>query len=101
MEVHLTMPLAARSAHYPLARTETDAAPTGTLRTRRHQKFVAVFQPRSGFPTRQQYRLSATLRDFHEAAEGTRQRPRNGSCTEEIAGLEIATIAGVVRHQLR
>ena len=70
------------------------------LRISPKRDLVSIFQKCPRLPRGQPHRLAAMLH-FQQAAFRTFLRPGDGAGREQIAGTQIAAVAGVMRHELR
>ncbi|SPE17970.1 exported hypothetical protein [Candidatus Sulfotelmatomonas gaucii] len=88
------------SNHGPGALAKADARQTLARRECAEGDLVAVFKKHAGLSARQLNRLRIVLH-LKQAALGARAGTGDGAGGEQVAGLQIAAIARVVRDQLR
>src|SRR5690349_20947401 len=81
--------------HPPDAFAETDADRAVGLAPRAEGHFVAVLEERAGFAARQVHRLLAATADLQKRAEAAVVVGRKRARPDQVACLEIATIAAV------
>ena len=62
---------------------------------------VAVLEKPARLAGRKRNRLAPAFGDFQEAAEAARCRTGDRAGAEQVAGVEVAAAAGVMRDQLR
>src|SRR5690242_17825116 len=62
---------------------------------------VAIFEEAAGFSVRQLDRLFAASADFEKRSEPFVAVRRQGARADQVAGLEVAAVRGVVRDDLR
>ena len=75
---------------------ETDRDESFAVGARREYHFVAVFQIPATFTIRQAKRLGM----FHEASPAVVRWTRYSPAAQEVTGLQVAAVAGVVRDHL-
>ncbi|GGZ15810.1 hypothetical protein GCM10011614_33350 [Novosphingobium colocasiae] len=80
--------------------TETDTRKAIALRIGGHQQFVAILQESAPFAAGQVQRFTTAARDFHQAPPGSQRIAGQGAGPQQIARRKVATVAGMVRHQL-
>src|ERR1041384_8468883 len=81
-----------------LAKTEAGAARALAMGAERH--LVAILQERARLAVRQGDRLLAARRDLQQASAALVLRAGAGAGGHEVADLEVAAVAGVMRHHL-
>src|SRR5438067_5435955 len=74
---------------------------TISLAPARDRKGVAIFQPLSGFTVCQLQRILPAPGQFQHATARFLGRPTDCAARNQIGGLEVATVDGVVRELLR
>src|SRR5262249_4912588 len=92
---------ASRGQDQPAALAEADAGAARTLATGAEDHLVAVLKERARLVVRKRDRLAAPQPGLERAAPALVLRAGAGAGRLEIADLEIAAVAGVMRHHLR
>src|ERR1700675_2151639 len=81
--------------------TEANARIAGFCAKAAKDDLVAVFDKTAFLAARQFERLAAARAEFKEAAPARFLRPRHRARSDQVADLEIAAVAGLVRDHLR
>jgi hypothetical protein len=82
----------------PHACAEADAGETAAAAVAAQDGLVAVFQKLAEFAGGQADGFRAAPGQFKQAAALLRQRSGDSAAGQQIAGLEVAAVAGVVRE---
>src|SRR5579885_2185682 len=87
--------------HEAAAFPEADPHEAGALAPAAKYDFIAVSEEGALFARGQPQRLCSASGEFEQTSALLFARPGDGPAGEQVAGAQIATVAGVVRDELR
>src|SRR5580692_10465073 len=91
----------ARRRDHAAALAEADAGAARAIAVGAEDDLVAVLQEAARLAVRQGDRIAAARGELEQAAAALVLRPRAGAAAHEVADLEVAAVAGVMRDHLR
>ena len=91
----------ARGGHDPTTLAEPDPAVTRSRTASAEHYFVPILQELPLLAGRKAYRLGTAPGQLQQAAARLLRRPRDRAAAQQVAGLQVAAVARLVRDDLR